>query len=198
MFFYIDKKYPHYIDIPDYGFVDNNGFGRSMSVVLGPAAGLYYAGKPTQAKHSIPQIMKALKNRDGGGIWVAAHLLNGELGGDGQDSENLAPLTQTANKQHSGLELSVKTLCNTIRQWHNLNGAHFYYGVKYSVRTVGYFGTFDPYNKVPSHFVCSCNVGKYDLKGVEIPITSQEKSLFSAYTFSNLQIHNRDVDILGK
>ncbi|HQU84359.1 MAG TPA: hypothetical protein PKY59_14580 [Pyrinomonadaceae bacterium] len=197
MYFYIDKKYPQFIDIPDYGFVDNNGFGRSMKVVLGPAAGLYYAGKPTSADHSIPHIMKALKKRDGGKVWVAAHLLNGELGGDGHDSENLAPLTQTANKQHSGLELGVKTLCNLIRQWHNLYDDSFYFGVKYSVNTIGYFGTFDPYNKVPSHFNCSCSVGKYTLKGVETAITSQEKSLFSAYTFSNVQIHNRDSHILG-
>ena len=117
----IDAKYPIHIVDASYGPLTVGGFGSKMEVVLGPAAGMIRAGSPTR-KGSLGSIMSALVKYDGPLAWVAAHLLNAELGGDGLDSKNLAPLTQTANKQHSGQELKVKRMCVVARQKMELNG----------------------------------------------------------------------------
>ena len=190
----IDRKYPTQIVDATYGSLTAGGFATKMNVVLGPAAGMIRAGSSTR-RGSLGGIMGKLVQRDGLLMWAAGHLLNAELGGDGMASKNLAPLTQTANKQHSGHELKVKRLCIVARQKQELQSGPltFYYGVKYSVETVSTFGSFDPYDKVPSHLVISANVYKYDLDGSnERALTSTEQSWFAADSFTSVQIHNRD------
>lgn len=67
----------------------------------------------TSSEDSIPKIIK-LFNKESyvvyktgkrkqiqRGLWVAAHLLNGELGGSGTETKNFTPMTNNANKRHS-------------------------------------------------------------------------------------------------
>jgi len=164
-----------------------------MEVVLGPAAGAFRAGTSTR-RGSISGIMSALLKEDPL-LWAAAHLLNADFGGDGLAPENLAPMTQTANKQHGKLEKKVKDACTLARQKHELNGlGSYYYGVKYSVATSAVtFGDFSPYNKVPSHMVVNVSVARFTLDGMtETPLTAKESSWFGTYTYRNKEVHNRD------
>ena len=62
--------------------------------------------------------------------WIAGHLLNGDLGGDGV-SENLVPLTSQANSIHKGwCEQKLKELLTTST-WHNSG-----FGVIYTVEAI--------------------------------------------------------------
>jgi hypothetical protein len=192
----VDRQYPLFIVAPTHGLTVS-GRGTSMSVVLGPAAGMMRAGTSTN-RGSIPGIMGRLVARDGAKAWAAAHLLNAELGGSGIAANNLAPLTQTANKQHSGLELKVKRLCIVARQKLELaRNVNYVYGVKYTVVASAItFGNFVPYNEVPSHFTVNAHVFKYDLNGTnERVLDATESGWFHLDTITNVEVHNRDVHL---
>jgi len=191
----IDSKYPLQVIDVTYGPTLNNR-GTSMSVVLGPAAGMMRTGSSTR-RGSLAAIMTKLLTRDPL-RWVAAHLLNAELGGNGLSPQNLAPLTQTANKRHSGMELKVKKMCIVARQKQEFNSGAptFFFGIKYSVRAVGQFGTFDPYSHVPSHFVVNAAVYKYDTDGTnERALSPTEQTWFAASVINNEEVHNKDEDL---
>jgi hypothetical protein len=195
-----DTTYPIEIVDASYGPLTKGGFGSKMKVVLGPGAAMMRTGSSTSAG-SLPSIMPSLVKKDGPKAWVAARLLNAELGGSGTDSTNLAPLTGTANKQHSAYELKVKSMCIVARQKLNLEKKPskpltFLYGVKYSVQTVDTFGDFSPYDKVPSHFLISAHVCKYDLDGSnERALDPREQRWFASYCFTNIRIDNQDAHI---
>lgn len=193
MIYLFDKKYPHFIIPPKYTGLTPEGYGSGMKVVLGPGAGIFYAGTKTD-KSSLSGIMTRLVNRDGSKKWVAGHLLNGELGGYGTQSRNLCALTQTANKIHSGLELRVKRLCIKMRQWHEMNkNVNYFLGVRYTVEVVGKFGDFSPYKYCPSHLVVSARVYRYNkTTGLRSNLSEAQKAKFQFDSFKRRTVHNRD------
>lgn len=193
MIYLFDKKYPHFIIPPKWGPVSPEGYGTHMRVVLGPGAGILYAGTKTNSS-SLRSIMLKLSNRDGAKKWVAGHLLNGELGGYGTQPRNLAAITQTANKIHSAYELKVKRLCIRIRQWHQARKPTSYFlGVRYEVQVIDRFGDFSPYKYCPSYLKISAWVYRYD-KATEVRSQASQAELntFKPDMFKSKRIHNRD------
>ena len=167
---------PRYHVDPVHGPRGNSG-GTRMEVVLGPsAAKSVYYGSAT-GPMSIPHLMRPLHLRDPG-KWVAGHLLNDNLGGSGMDDVNLTPLTQTANKLHSGFETRVKEMCEIADLHHRTNpNASFWYGVHYTVEvSATTFGDFAPYNRVPSHITAQSRVVKVDKQtGVVTPVDNRDQ-----------------------
>lgn len=188
--------YPNYLLEPEYGAVTPQGFGSAMTVVLTPNAGMLPAGTPTK-NTSLGDIMRKLRRRETG-VWIAGHLLNADLGGSGTEAENLVPLTRTANAQHSRIESIVKRLCVKMRQKHNLYDKRkdFLYCVKYTVKSVGTFGDFEPYDLVPSHLVVDVKVCKFHWKEQELETITNGHLLFDENKVFHLEVHNRDEDIL--
>jgi hypothetical protein len=184
---------------PTYGPVVN-GRGTGMQVLLGPFAGLMMTGTQTNSA-SISNVMQHFHTRDPG-KWVAAHLLNAELGGPGWDPRNLVPMTATANKNHSALELKVKNLCTVVRQqMQQGNATGFCYAVAYQVVASNItFGNFSPYNMAPSHFTVSVAVHKRPWNpmagfgGNWTPVNNFDPLLpyFQQYLFNPKDVDNDD------
>ncbi len=108
-----------------------------MKVTLGPAVNHQYRGSQTNGT-GITKWMTPLHERNPG-KWVAGHLLCGELGGSGVDTENLTPLTSTANKQMSSwCETRVKNATSYCHSYMGLYedefGEDLCLGVRYEVR----------------------------------------------------------------
>lgn len=186
--------FPNFIIAPQYG---PQGFagGTRMETVLGPNQGLMYLGSPTSVA-SIPGIMGPLHRRNPG-KWIAGHLLNGELGGNGTYTPNLTPLTENANKRHSGYELKVKRLCIKCRQYMEMRKITAYYlGVRYQVIVSPIrFGDFPPYNAVASHITISARAYRYDAHGNQFDLSIEEANHLQADFFNNVEIHNHDDDL---
>lgn len=173
-----------------------------MSVLLGPNAGLMQTGTPT-GPHSIPGIMHQFQLRDQG-QWVAAHLLNAQLGGRGDYAANLVPMTQTANKNHSALELCVKNLCTVARQQMSQgNGGGYCYAVRYEVTASPIaFGPFAPYHMAPSHMTVAVQIEKkpwdpvagFSYAHLWTPIDALDPLWhhFLPYLFHPTEVHNDD------
>ncbi|HMY38013.1 MAG TPA: hypothetical protein PK011_01700, partial [Marinagarivorans sp.] len=166
----VDKRYFIY---PVHGKACSATSGTAMSVILGPEAikSTNY-GSGTDST-SISSYMKPLNTKDytiigtgPKGLWVAGHLLNDNLGGSGTDAENLTPLTQTANKQHSGYEGKIKAGLDASRQlMEGYASIPFIVGIKYEVAvSSATFGTFAPYDKAPSHLSIKTTLVKADKK----------------------------------
>ena len=191
----IDRTYPIFIVNPSWSAARPHGFGTEMHVVLGPAAALLRSGTPTGG-NSIRGIMTALDKRNPG-RWIAGHLLNADLGGRGDDAENLAPLTRAANRAHATLEAKVKNACTVARQKQELQAKPpaFFYGVKYDIRAVDTFGPLPPFSHAPSHLHATCAVFKYNTDGTnERALDAHEAAWFANYVFHNVEVHNRDED----
>lgn len=111
-----DKLPPHprYLVAPKWGSSDASKGGTAMEVTLGPAAcdPTNYGSVPGK---DTPSMMKKLKGQLDEYGWIAGHLLNDNMGGRGV-AENLTPLTGTANKNHSAIELKIKQEVIKARQ----------------------------------------------------------------------------------
>jgi hypothetical protein len=167
---------PRYHMAPAYGPRGLSG-GTRMEVVLGPAAAHPVNYGTGTSMLSIPRLMQPLHQRDPG-KWIAGHLLNDNLGGSGTDDRNLTPLTQTANKRHSGIETRVKEMCDIADLYHRNNPrAAFWYGVRYSVEVSALtFGDFAPYDRVASHITVTARVVTIDKQtGVETPVDNHNQ-----------------------
>jgi hypothetical protein len=112
--------------------------GTSMEAVLGPdqahsSTGYYVSGTTTN-NNSLRPFMNALSVDSGTRGWVAGHLLNEEMGGQGDADENLTPLTSKANAAHKAYESHIKKM---LQQCHLIDrdnkGHDWWYGVKYNV-----------------------------------------------------------------
>ena len=114
--------------------------GKSVTTILRPGAGELRLGTPTSSGKSIPKTMRLLGARETirQGLkkkfvkWIAGHLLNADLGGYGDDDENLVPLTSRANRNHSTFENLVKRMAVGAR-WIQAKRPDRYLGVRYSV-----------------------------------------------------------------
>ena len=193
----IDRTYPVFIVNPAWSAARPHGFGTEVNVVLGPAASLLRMGTPTGG-NSIRAIMDAL-DKQNPKRWIAGHLLNADLGGRGDDAENLAPLSRVANRAHATLETKVKNACTVARQKQELQRKlpTFLYGVKYRVRAVSTFGTAAPFNHAPSHLLVTCADFKYDTDGPnERAHDANEAAWFANYVFHNVEVHNDDRDLV--
>lgn len=207
----VDKRYFTY---PIHGKTSSATSGTSMSVVLGPEAikSTNY-GSGTDST-SISSHMKPLNTKDytivgtgTKGLWVAGHLLNDNLGGSGTDAENLTPLTQTANKQHSGFEGKIKAGLEASRQlMEGYLSIPFIVGIKYEVAvSSATFGSFSPYDNAPSHISIKTTLVKADKKTFDIDvlgvsdwtgIPASIANYLKAAVFST-DIHNDDNHLQG-
>lgn len=81
--------------------------GSGMTAHLGPDY-LWARGTTTSAQ-SLPALMPELRAASSKN-WIAGHLLNEELGGNGTLSQNLTPLTSAANSAHKVFETHIKAM----------------------------------------------------------------------------------------
>lgn len=170
-----------------------------MSVVLGPAgADSVNRGSSTNSD-SLRQSMRLLAARDPG-KWKAGHLLNADFGGSGADTKNLAPLTGTANRQHSTIENRIKGVLIAAGSWARRNpGDPFWYGVRYVVTVNAInFGDFSPYTRAPSDIIVQAEFVKQDKVSGAITCVPSGSEPFDLGAFSsvNITIHNTDADLL--
>jgi len=178
----IKENNQYFID-PVYGDTSRKTSGTSMEVVLGPDAIKSENYGSSTNSNSIKSHMEKLNAKDftltsagaQKGLWVAGHLLNDNLGGSGVAGKNLTPLTQTANKQHSGYESRIKTALETSAQLERYANLPFIVGVKYKVTvSIPTFGDFTPYNKAPSSIAIKTELVKADKATDQITILSME------------------------
>ena len=114
--------------------------GKRVSVILQPGAGELRLGTPTSSGKSIPRTMRLLGTREEKrkGLkkrhvkWIAGHLLNADLGGYGDDDDNLVPLTSRANRGHATFENLVKRMATGAR-WIQAKRPDRHLGVRYTV-----------------------------------------------------------------
>ena len=119
--------------------------GSRMQALLGPDLGDgQQRGTKTSAASLQP--LMGLLNSHSAKRWKAGHLLNADLGGDGNSSANLTPLTAAANNAHRIFEGHIKRmllLCNQLDRADS--HAASWYGVFYDVRVSG-----TPYAAAPA------------------------------------------------
>jgi hypothetical protein len=114
--------------------------GTFMEAVLGPdqsnVSSRYKLGTKTNS-NSLRPFMQALAGDSRIQGWVAGHLLNEEMGGQGDVDENLTPLTTKANGAHKAYEAHIKKM---LLQCHNVDrdnkGNDEWYGVRYRVEAI--------------------------------------------------------------
>ncbi|CDY77278.1 hypothetical protein BGLT_06190 [Caballeronia glathei] len=112
--------------------------GTRMEAILGPDASnvsrQYVPGTRTNG-NSLREFMTALVQDSYTKDWKAGHLLNEELGGDGQNAANLTPLTSKANSAHKSFESHIKRM---LLQCHRIDredkACTHWYGVEYKVQ----------------------------------------------------------------
>jgi phage-related protein len=84
--------------VPTYGGLDT-GFATSMTIK--PLTKLGITGSDVSADSQMYRdLLLRKENPDGRSFYVAGHLLNNNLHGDGSTWQNLTPITQTANGDH--------------------------------------------------------------------------------------------------
>jgi hypothetical protein len=111
--------------------------GTWMEAVLGPdqsnVSSYYRLGTKTNS-NSLRPFMTALADDSHMKGWIAGHLLNEEMGGQGDRDENLTPLTTRANSAHKAYEAHIKKMllqCHRIdREKKEIDA---WYGVHYRV-----------------------------------------------------------------
>ena len=96
--YFSDPKYTGVPGNPDAG-------GKNSTVELGPT-GLVEMG--TDANPNLPKAIKDARTKYPGKYFKAGHLLNADLGGDGQNAKNLTILTASANTSQQGFDNPVK------------------------------------------------------------------------------------------
>lgn len=189
---------PRYLRDPDWGMAGTFG-GTSMDVILGPtAAKSVNYGSKTSAK-SIPSLMRPLHARDPD-KWVAGHLLNDNLGGDGEWTRNLTPLTKTANRNHATHENRIKNACEYADLFHRTYPGHgYWYGIHYWVDVANIsFGNFSPYNKAPSHITINARMVRMDKNTGHMAYIHATDPDYGVMHFTNitaLEIHNDDAHL---
>ena len=136
-----------------------------MEVVLGPAAtqSSYYGSTPST---DTPRIMRKLKDNYSSYNWIAGHLLNDNMGGDGV-AQNLTPLTKLANREHATHEGRIKKAIDRAYSHAQFNPTHgYWYGIRYKVELEP--GVLDPkkthLDKVPKGIVINASPIKQDKK----------------------------------
>ncbi|MBI3231148.1 MAG: hypothetical protein HYZ45_13550 [Burkholderiales bacterium] len=166
----------YYFAEPIWGPEDasRGGSGTSMWVILGPHAldtGLGSTTSYTSIYDCMTalnsQNFKILKNGQKKGYWVAGHLLNDNLGGSGVFDSNLTPLTQTANKQHSGFEGWIKNAIEVAKSREKNYKDDYIFGVEYEVIVHDHFGdeffpdgSKSPFYLAPSHITVQARLVK--------------------------------------
>lgn len=183
---------PRYIEEPNFGPPGNFG-GTYMHVILGPAAAKpTNYGSKTSAK-SIPSLMRPLHDRDPD-KWVAGHLLNDNLGGDGKYKRNLTPLTKTANRNHATHEGRIKLACDMADLYHRMNpNDPYWYGIRYTVKVAKLaFGGFAPYDGAPSHIILNARLVRQDKATGAVSDVPLGARPFKFRTITDEEIHNRD------
>jgi hypothetical protein len=114
---------------PDFGPWTALGGGTSVDADLGPAAGqaVNYGSVPRPGECTAVDWLNM--NFFGSHLWIKGHLLNDNLGGEGV-SENMTPMTHTANMRYKAFESSIK---NAI-DWCYRHGQFHHQGTWYGVR----------------------------------------------------------------
>ena len=75
-------------------------------------------------------------NAYGGYAWIKGHLLNDNLGGEGI-SENLTPMTDTANMRYKAFESSIKRAIDECYRQGQFSYGSRWYGVRVAIDVVG-------------------------------------------------------------
>jgi hypothetical protein len=111
--------------------------GKCSTATLGPAA-LKEMGSDSDPKK--PAAIERAR-QEYGIRFISGHLLNAELGGDGNNSDNLTILTPTANSNHKGFDNPVKEAIRGLRKVYEIllkykvELENVKYGIKVSIAT---------------------------------------------------------------
>jgi hypothetical protein len=121
---------------PAFGAWDDEGGGTSVRVDLGPAAGLTvnYGSVPVIGECTAVESLNAAAYAHH--IWIKGHLLNDNLGGQGQ-SPNLTPMTHTANMRYKRFESSLKNAIDACYRRGQFIDRSTWYGVRVAIDVVG-------------------------------------------------------------
>jgi hypothetical protein len=126
-----------YLEGPTYVAADDpRAGGKHSSVVLGPD-GLSEMG--SDANSNLPSAITAVRKRYPASTFYAGHVLNADLGGNGQNAANMTVLISTANSANKNFDNRIKEAVNSLDKAYTLlrlagigvNG----YGVRVDVRT---------------------------------------------------------------
>jgi hypothetical protein len=110
--------------------------GTSVRADLGPAAGqpVNYGSVPVVGECTAVEWLNA--NGYGGYAWIKGHMLNDNLGGEGI-SENLTPMTHTANMRYKTFESSIKRAIDECYRQGQFSYVDRWYGVRVAIDVVG-------------------------------------------------------------
>ena len=110
--------------------------GTSVRADLGPAAGqpVNYGSVPVVGECTAVEWLNA--NGYGGYAWIKGHMLNDNLGGEGI-SENLTPMTHTANMRYKAFESSIKRAIDECYRQGQFSYVDRWYGVRVAIDVVG-------------------------------------------------------------
>lgn len=113
--------------------------GSSVHAYIGADHEWIYGSKPAV---NTPKVITTV-DKGGGVRYIAGHLLNDNMGGEGIN-ENLTVLSSHANKKHRGVEGIIKWLCtiaSQIERFTNMKSSYgdrtkYEYGVEYKVEVL--------------------------------------------------------------
>jgi hypothetical protein len=127
-----------YWQAPEWGRYSKVSGGTFMKVRLGPDAGDSTLRGSVPRRNACSRVNRLNAEHFGGYRWIKGHLLNENLGGPGE-SENLTPLTATANSDHkNSFEAPIKSaLTWTKARSLYSRGDQKWYGVYYEVSVQG-------------------------------------------------------------
>lgn len=123
---------------------ENHNFGASnASIILGPDIAMPGGETPNNAPtakgypwNNPKEWVDGPDNVFTTGGWIRGHLVNGLWGGSGADWNNLTPLTEGANGNHSTVEEYMKRYLTSSNSCAQKDGGHkeLWYGIWYVVR----------------------------------------------------------------
>lgn len=132
------EKAPAFFEWPTYTCADNSSAGGKYSrAVLGPN-GIVAIGN--KADPNLPLGIRAAGRAYEREHFVAGHLLNGEFGGSGKDSDNLTILSSSGNGNHKKFDNNIKLAIQMLKKIYEVLSANHVdigkvtYGVEVSVR----------------------------------------------------------------
>ncbi|WP_341703432.1 hypothetical protein [Ferrovibrio sp.] len=158
-------------ELPDYtGKSDPAAGSAEIEVILGPKSD---RGGANDANPRLPSGITSARNTyEGKCKFIAGHMLNSDLGGDGKDWKNMTILTSQANADMRGYEANLKKAVYYLNQLYKAllkaapdNKALKTWsdsgcGIQVTVKTVGQWGREPPDSYICKHVVMKAKVVK--------------------------------------
>jgi hypothetical protein len=161
----IDIMALDYFSGPSYAWADNKkAGGKHSSAILGPGC---LRSENSDADPNLPSAMKHAKTEYPDEDFVAGHLLNSALGGNGKDARNITILTSSGNSSHKGFDNPIKTAVAELKKAYvamnnlGIDVSKLKYGIRVDIEIdEDCWGDHYPDNCISAGLTCTAGVSK--------------------------------------